>query len=461
MEEEYIAPDSTELGQFNVFSNGYEDQFEKLCQKYGKMLQHQSDRNLPRTHFNSRYMTVTRKNGHEMAGLILVFLMIFSSTEGKDKIDHELGNDRCGAYIHVFELLLMMESFCKQDVHYKNKLIIANKGIPLLMNTIKRVLNRTEGCGMKIIKFHLMNHFATDIFRYGSMKNFDSAIGERNHCTEVKDPAKHTQRRKINFEYQTAKRYVENVAITIAQKDIYVYEDNKKDKSTVENKHYNIIYIHENKAIYKRDWKDSKLINVNWKDQQLQNDLITMCSNLIDNGHLESPVHFFTQHNRNEIIFRADPEWKDTKEPWYDWAQVKWDGFEHEVPAQIMIFIDLSSNFKNQFQIGQSFVIEPGYYAVARTFQDISTEKAREQSKLVNYGEFVLDEETGKPQMCLFSVESITTSMVAVPYRTEKSIVTATEWLILKPKSVWYDTLINLLRDEIGNNNTYIKFEKY
>ena len=68
--EEYIPPDSSDLGQYNVFSKGYEDCFEKLCKKYGKMLQHQSDRNLPRTFFNTRYMTITRKNGHEMADLI-------------------------------------------------------------------------------------------------------------------------------------------------------------------------------------------------------------------------------------------------------------------------------------------------------------------------------------------------------------------------------------------------------
>ncbi len=397
-------------------------------------------------------MTVTRKNGHEMAGLILVYLMIFSSTEGIAKIDKELGTDRCGAYIHVFELLLMMESFCKQEVHYKNQLIISKKGIPLVMNTIKGVINRTEGCGMKIIKFHLMKHYATDIFRYGSMKNFDSAIGERNHCTEVKDPAKHTQRRKRNFEMQTAKRYVENLAITIAKHEINAFE--VKEITESENKHSNIVYIHENKSIYKRDWRTSELSKVCWKDKILHKDLISMCSNLIENGHLESPINFFTQHNRKELIFRGDPDWQDTKEPWYDWAQVKWDGFDQAVPAQIQIFIDLTSNFKEPFQIGQSFVNEAGYYAVARSFQDATTERAHGVCMLVNYGELVYDNDSKKPQMCMFSVESIMTSMVAVPYNTENDIFNAKEWMILKPKSLWYSTLMNHLSNEIAKTNS-------
>lgn len=449
--EDYMAPNSSELGQYNVFSKGYEEKFENLCKKYGKLLQHQSDRNLPRTYFNSRYMATTRKNGHEMAGLILVYLIIFSSTEGIERIDQELGPDRCGAYIHVFELLLMMESFCKQEVHYKNQLLIAQEGIPLVMNTIKEVLNRTEGCGMKIIKFHLMKHFASDVFRYGSMKNFDSAIGERNHCTEVKDPAKHTQRRKSKFELQTAKRYVENLAITLANSNEHPKLE-IDEKSDSENKHTNIIYIHEEKEIYKRDWKDSKLIKVNWKDKILHQELLKMCANLIENGSLESPINFFTQHNRNETIFRGDPDWKDTQYPWYDWAQVKWDGYAHEVPAQIQIFMDLSLNFKLSFQIGQSFVTEPGYYAVARTFQDASSEFAHGESKIIFYGEIVKDVETATPQMCMFSVDSICSPMVAVPYNTNAEIYNAREWLVLKPKSEWYSTLINHLEEKLKNN---------
>ena len=197
---------------------------------------------------------------------------------------------------------------------------------------------------------------------------------------------------------------------------------------------------------------------VEWKDKLLQEEVLAMCYDLVESKSLDSPINFFTQHNRNDIIFRADPEWKDTKQPWYDWAQVKWDGIKDEVPAQLLIFIDLSSNFKKTFQIGQSFVTEPGYYAIARTFQNASSEKAHGQSKLVNYGELVYDEDSKKPQMCMFSVESITTSMVAVPYNTEKDITNAKEWLILKPKIEWYETLINLLEVEIGRKSTSIKF---
>jgi Plavaka transposase len=452
--DEYVPPSHEELGSHNVFSKSYEVHFENLCKKYGKILQHQSDRSLPRTYFNSKYMSVTRKNGHEMAGMLLVYLVIFSSTEGLSKIDVELGNDRCAAYIHVFELLLMLESFCKQETHVRKDVLIAKNGISLVMNTIKEVLNRTDGCGMKIIKFHLMKHFPEDILRFGSMKNFDSSIGERNHCTEVKDPAKHTQRRKENFEEQTAKRYIENIAISIAETQ-FTKDESDQSSSKNENKHNNIFYLHDKKQIFKRDWKDYKLSPVKWLDTDFQNELTELCHYLVTNEYIKSPVPFFTQHNRDEIIFRGDPNWQETNQPWYDWAEVEWDGEENNIPAQIQIFIDLSNNFLKPFQIGQSFVIESGYYAIAKSFQNACTQKAHLISQLVDYGEFVYNDSENKPLLCFFSVDCITNSMVAVPYNTKNTIYNAREWLILKPKNEWYNIFISILQKEsLSKNNS-------
>ena len=59
--------------------------------------------------------------------------------------------------------------------------------MPYVMETIKTVIDRQVGCGMKIIKFHLMIHYAEDILRFGSMKNYDSSIGERHHVSLIKN----------------------------------------------------------------------------------------------------------------------------------------------------------------------------------------------------------------------------------------------------------------------------------
>ena len=117
----------------------------------------------------------------------------------------------------------MLENFCKTETHNKSDLNLIKKMMPVVLQTIKNIINRQKGCGLKIIKFHIINHFVDDVIRFGSMNNFDSSIGERNHVTEVKQPAKLTQRRKDKFEQQTADRQIENISINVAYKELCTY----------------------------------------------------------------------------------------------------------------------------------------------------------------------------------------------------------------------------------------------
>jgi hypothetical protein len=139
-EEMYYDPTTKEYSSFRVFSKEYLVTFESLCQYYGKVLQHQSDRGIPRTYFYSKYNSVAKKNGHEMAGILIVFLIVFSSIEGTLVLDKEMGEERCSAFIHVFELLLMLELFCKTESHKKSDIRFMKKSFPTLLNTMKKQL---------------------------------------------------------------------------------------------------------------------------------------------------------------------------------------------------------------------------------------------------------------------------------------------------------------------------------
>jgi Plavaka transposase len=459
-DEEYIAPEDDDTTKFNVFADTYITKFEKICKQYGKYLQHQSDRSIPRTHFNVKYTTIAKKNGHEMAGLLLVFLTVFMTDEG-ETLDKLLDEDRCGAYVHVLELLLMLESLCKQEHLSRNDVHWIKEGMPFIMETLKTVINRQEGMGMKIIKFHLLRHYAEDIMRFGSMRNFDSSIGERNHCTEVKDPAQHTQRRKCNFELQTANRYCENVAISKAYSEIEKLniqsnlfncandENNNLDKS-IQNKHVNIIYVHGEKDIKIKDYKTKKNIEYKMYDKRFRNELIDLCSNLVEQQHVNSPIQLFTQHNREGTIFRANSAWK--KDVWYDWANVKWDDNE-EIPAQLLVFIDLSKNFLKKFKIGQCYIDEAGCYAIGRSFQSSDDFiQGHQQSKFYDYGKLVISDQTNKPELCMFPVDSITSCCIAVPYSCNDNLSNAEEWLILKAKSEWYSVFVTIIREHFNVN---------
>jgi hypothetical protein len=166
--KQYYNPRNHQFTGFSVLPKSEIGNFESLCQHYGRLLQRQSDRELPRTYFYSKYNSTAKKSGHEMAGILLVFLSIFCCNEGITSLMLLFGDVRFSAFVHLFELMLMLENFCKTESHDQQDVKEFKKGIPILLNTLKTTINREDGNGMKIIKFHLITHFADDILRYGS-----------------------------------------------------------------------------------------------------------------------------------------------------------------------------------------------------------------------------------------------------------------------------------------------------
>ena len=59
--------------------------------------------------------------------------------------------------------MLMMEHFCKYHEHKRSLVVLFKNLVPIILDKFKAVVNRKEGNGMKITKFHLPLHFADDI----------------------------------------------------------------------------------------------------------------------------------------------------------------------------------------------------------------------------------------------------------------------------------------------------------
>ena len=222
--------------------------------------------------FQQQLSIYCQKNSHEMAGLFLVYILVFTSDEGPNVLLKTLGEERLAAFIHCFETMLFLEIFCKSHQHERKDLSVMKQGIPAILDFLKKTINRTKGNGMKIIKYHLCLHHVDDIRRFGSMRNYDSCIGERHHCTEVKKPSKNTQRRKCNFEFQTAQRYVENVVISKALSNFPI--KTSSTKNIIVNRNNSIIYERSKNEFFKKDYKTKKFILCDWQDKQLKLQLI-------------------------------------------------------------------------------------------------------------------------------------------------------------------------------------------
>ena len=55
----------------------------------------------------------------------------------------------------------------------------------------------------------------------------------------------------------------------------------------------------------------------------------------------QSDIGGYTQIKKGGKIFRAHP-WYQNKGPWFDWGNFDWEDFDEPVPAQIMMFFDLT-----------------------------------------------------------------------------------------------------------------------
>lgn len=427
----------------NVFSKRYVKRFEEISLLYGKYLAHQSDRTLPRTHINTNYTSTTRKNANEMTGLLLVVLIVFLTDEGVSKLDEAMSRYQAARFIKVLELLILLDNFCRSEHHTKHNVNLFKEFIPFFLNTYKETLHRTDGCGMKLVKFHLPNHFADDIMRYGSMQNFDTSIGESHHKTEAKYPAKLTQRRKSEFEMQTASRQIEQLAINIGMADFKESNCNIIDENQTCNKWFRYIYSHDN-GLY--NLKLNK--QCQWKDNCFQKQLLNFCNYVSQHQLLRGSLKFFSQHNRSGTILRADPSFKQN-EPWYDWVNIQWTN--DVIPAKLLLFIQIDDDsFIKPFRFENSYIANSGNYAFIYSLNSSSTmQPAHVSSLMTKYGELDI-EHNQEPILTIVECDCIHSFISAVPYECDNNVINTNKWIFLTHKSEWYNIYTKFMDETVS-----------
>ena len=227
-------------------------------------------------------------------------------------------------------------------------------------------------------------------------------------------------------------------------------------------------YNYDDDSLYKLDSLGKKYYKINnWKDEVFFSQLKKVCHSLISNNHIQGPkIPLFTQHNRikkgsdknlsEKNIFRADPFY-DKAGPWYDWANVDWGEPYKIVPAKLLIFLDLSNNFISTFKIGDCYVTEKGYYALAYSFLNAPVIGGHATSTLVLWatlipsnGEIIDTKDLSEipfeeHKLCIFPVDSIESTCIAVPFYPHQSLIAASQWLILLSRGLWYQKFLDKL----------------
>jgi len=431
-----------------------------LAREYGEILARQSDRNMPKTKFNSgiRKGKIMAK---EYTGVLLVLLSVLRSAKGREILaKKKVFRDEAFVldWIMLLETLLEWEEWLKSDVMAKSDVQSAKKKHRYIMYLIRKIGNRTKGMGLKIIKFHGLLHIATDIMWFGVPLEVDTGSNEVGHKL-AKTAAKLTQKKFETFDIQTAKRLEEMDLIGLAMEEIrgrplwdywqgYEHDEVMEKDPDPPRVGGAILKFFTNPQTGRNVACNGRKIKCRETKAQIEEDLVDFMVGLQDavSEHIDSvPLHSY--HLRNGQIFRGSHSFLD--QVWRDWVLVDWDDYGH-LPNKIWGFIDLTQLPNNSnISYGGLGSVGPGFYAVVESskyvwpddtvpecddselFLSIETEVAEMEGKYVT-----------KMQYYLADVEAFVAPLTVVPNIGGKS----NSYFVVLSRKEWREKFIAWLR---------------
>ena len=60
---------------------------------------------------------------------------------------------------------------------------------------------------------------------------------------------------------------------------------------------------------------------------------------------------------------------------------------------------------------------------------------------------------TNRPDLCMFPVDAIYSSCIAVPYDCTKDTTNSIKWLIFESKDDWYNKFLDIIKKHLQNND--------
>jgi Plavaka transposase len=456
----YSAPQETETGKNRFFTPSTCLRFDSHARFYGRLLQHQSSRNLPRCYFSHGVTGNKKKNAHEMQGVLLVSTVILCSSYGYRDACHPLGNNRWSSFIQLFSELIMFEEICKRTTGFTtHEICTLRRYIPPFLDFFKRVVDRKEGAGLDIIKFHLPLHLADDIERFGCPENFNSGPSESRHKTEVKMPAQRTQKRFDTFDYQTATKYTDNLLINLAISKVHSDKaqtstlslSSSSGRSASHDKKHTLFGKSFVVSCDKRKQEREK-----WNDKHLQNVIQDIIVSKILPFITNPSLFCYTALRVDDVLFRANPV-RHPKEHWLDWCIIDWGRKHGCIPAQILIFLKIES-ILSPITIGDTTVSKNGMYALIHslTSQPSKMDRAHEACPFILWAKKTMDHShlqsvNDLPLISIVSVESIKSSALCLPADPEKHTIFQEEYLFLHERSLWDEMYFKLMNKSIKN----------
>ena len=429
------------------------------AKRVGRHLQHQSDKQLPKTYFPNGISGSTKLNGHEYVGVVLVLTLLLQMDGPQNTIinTYNIPSATIHRWSKLFELCVCWRKWLQKGECSKDEIIKSKQGHVKLLETINKVAKRQEGNGWKVVKFHMITHIQGNLLDFASALNIDTSAPESNHKYNVKKPATHTQTRASTLEIQTATRYYENLIVNYAAQRLLPKLKQPKTNNVMRGARFQLLL---QQITSDANNVTTKTIELMWKSESMEVSYHSKYINWLGT-HLFSAFGFndnviiegCTEYHRNQLIFRGHPNY-NSQGGWYDWALFQWlDNTNNyiNVPAQIVMFLYLPSFESKPLILDKRMSIkEEGLYALVEScyhpMKPISSSnrlyEKKDKAAITMRGRKETKHISDK---CLYlvHVDTINDALAAVPNLGNTNF----EFIVLHPSTQWHNGFTNFIED--------------
>jgi hypothetical protein len=423
---------------------------------YGQSLKHQSDDDYKYALFNGGILSLAKKNGHEERCVVMVLLLIFCSKQGKEVLEPLMGEERMALFILVHSFMLLLEDFYRCPKFEKKFIYTLKQFIPLFLLFYAMALQRKDGMGMNFIKFHLLLHYADDLWRIGPSLSTDSSPGETLHKS-YKTFGLRTQRQKMTFEYEVGCRHHERIVLNRAKQDLPEGEPPQPNRSVL-GCHFRVDRdgMFDVTGTSRATWYDLRLMEE--VTSYVQRNLLPFCST--------ENVFLYGRCRHRDILYHGmNKVTKAAQDQWRDWVYVHWPEWGSlPIPSRIVTFIEIvlkeGETVTDPLVTGTSYG-NSGVYALVHAvpqslyerpeagngsiMEDGSTFLAHQSTRIVHKSGLATNTEE-RPDLFLVHVDSMfRRPAVAVPYDIEDP--NGSEWLFVEPRERWHKIFLEWMKE--------------
>jgi hypothetical protein len=438
-------------------SSGTADEINALAQEVGTLLSRQSDRNKPRTKF-AKGILKGKLMAKEYTGVLLVIAALLQCETGRKLLSgaRRKGFRAVGQipdWVLLVETLLQWEAYLNlPEMETKHVKRLKRKHQYLLF-LLKRVANRQEGMGFKVVKFHAVLHLAYDILMFGVPMNVDTGSNESHHKL-TKIAAKLTQKDIRTFEKQTSDRLDDFHVLNLALEEIdgsplwrYFDPETEDGEPDVEQQNNSDDRVG---GIKLTTYMDLESNSVQFRLHSRMNDANKLFLNTqflefvhqieVDIGHAAGKITISGEYVRSSIIFRAHPNFRG-KGLWRDWVMIRWQ--TGDFPAQIWGFMDFRALPGGQsFPLTNGAVVSKGIWAIVESCFFKKTDPNLPASALFRH--LVLETMSNYPdgsvrerKFYVVDVETFQKPIVVIP-----NVGTKKDYIMMQSRQQWSDDFV-------------------